>query len=101
MQSDLYHSSSATHPLPLTLRHSPSAPHPLPLILCHSCCHVSLAEAACPLTLKQRLDILIGMARGFEYLHGFGIMHRDIKPTNVLITDNMQASLVTVGPLCI
>ncbi|CAI7861858.1 unnamed protein product, partial [Closterium sp. NIES-54] len=49
------------------------------------------------LTLKQRLDILIGMARGVEYLHSFGIVHRDIKPANVLITDNMQANIADFG----
>ncbi|CAI5480319.1 unnamed protein product, partial [Closterium sp. Yama58-4] len=54
-------------------------------------------KAERPLTLKQRLDILIGMARGFEYLHGFGIVHRDIKPTNILITDNMQAKIADFG----
>ncbi|CAI5982392.1 unnamed protein product, partial [Closterium sp. NIES-65] len=54
-------------------------------------------KEASPLTLKQRLDILIGMARGFEYLHGFGIVHRDIKPANVLITENMQAKIADFG----
>ncbi|CAI7801263.1 unnamed protein product, partial [Closterium sp. NIES-53] len=42
------------------------------------------------LTLQQRLDILIGVARGFEYLHGFGIVHRDIKPANILLDKDMQ-----------
>ncbi|CAI6001337.1 unnamed protein product, partial [Closterium sp. NIES-64] len=56
-------------------------------------------KASCPLTLKQRLDILIGMARGFEYLHGFGIVHRDIKPANVLITNSMQAKIADFGLL--
>ncbi|CAI7777278.1 unnamed protein product, partial [Closterium sp. NIES-54] len=50
----------------------------------------SLAEP--PLTLQQRLDILIGAARGLEYLHSFGIVHRDIKPANILLNANMQAS---------
>ncbi|CAI5945034.1 unnamed protein product [Closterium sp. NIES-65] len=54
-------------------------------------------KAERPLTLKQRLDILIGMARGFEYLHSFGIVHRDIKPANVLITDSMQAKIADFG----
>ncbi|CAI7884729.1 unnamed protein product [Closterium sp. NIES-53] len=54
-------------------------------------------KAERPLNLKQRLDILIGMARGFEYLHGFGIVHRDIKPANVLITNSMQAKIADFG----
>ncbi|GJP60652.1 hypothetical protein CLOP_g17877, partial [Closterium sp. NIES-67] len=54
-------------------------------------------EAASPLTLKQRLDILIGIARGFEYLHSFGLVHRDIKPANVLITADMQPKIADFG----
>ncbi|CAI7873452.1 unnamed protein product, partial [Closterium sp. NIES-54] len=50
-----------------------------------------------PLTQKQRLDILTGMARGVEYLHSFGIVHRDINPANVLITDSMQAKIADFG----
>ncbi|CAI7927054.1 unnamed protein product [Closterium sp. NIES-54] len=50
-----------------------------------------------PLTLKQRMDILIGLARGLEYLHRFGIVHRDINPGNVLITDSMQAKIADFG----
>ncbi|CAI5951710.1 unnamed protein product [Closterium sp. NIES-65] len=50
-----------------------------------------------PLTLKQRLDILIGLGRGLEYLHSFGIVHRDINPGNVLITDDMQAKIADFG----
>ncbi|CAI5489058.1 unnamed protein product, partial [Closterium sp. Naga37s-1] len=49
------------------------------------------------LTLQQRLDILIGVARGFEYLHGFGIVHRDIKPANILLDKDMQAKIADFG----
>ncbi|CAI5515877.1 unnamed protein product [Closterium sp. Naga37s-1] len=54
-------------------------------------------EASQPLSLQQRLDILIGVARGLEYLHSFKIVHRDIKPANILIGDDMQAKIADFG----
>ncbi|CAI5990446.1 unnamed protein product [Closterium sp. NIES-65] len=44
-----------------------------------------------PLSLRQRLDVLIGVAKGLQYLHDFGIVHRDIKPANILLDAKMQA----------
>ncbi|CAI5467665.1 unnamed protein product [Closterium sp. Yama58-4] len=54
-------------------------------------------NAPSPLTLQQRLDILIGAARGFEYLHSFDLVHRDIKPANILITTDMQPKIADFG----
>ncbi|CAI5513440.1 unnamed protein product [Closterium sp. Naga37s-1] len=54
-------------------------------------------DAPTPLTLQQRLDILLGTARGLEYLHSFGIIHRDIKPANILINSNMQPKVADFG----
>ncbi|CAI7866720.1 unnamed protein product [Closterium sp. NIES-53] len=56
-------------------------------------------EASVSLTFQQRLDILIGAARGFEYLHSFGLVHRDIKPPNILLGAKMQAKIADFGLL--
>ena len=48
------------------------------------------------LTERQYLDIMIQIAQGVEYLHSNNIIHRDIKPTNVLIkNDNPIVAKVT------
>ncbi|CAI5461907.1 unnamed protein product [Closterium sp. Yama58-4] len=54
-------------------------------------------EAATPLSFEQRVGVLVGAARGFEYLHSFGIVHRDIKPANILLDDRMQAKISDFG----
>ncbi|CAI7790733.1 unnamed protein product [Closterium sp. NIES-53] len=54
-------------------------------------------EAPFRLTLEQRLSILTGAAWGLDYLHSFGIMHRDIKLANILITHDLQAKVADFG----
>ncbi|GJP85876.1 hypothetical protein CLOP_g15967 [Closterium sp. NIES-67] len=49
------------------------------------------------LSLGQRLDVLIGVAKGLQYLHDFGIVHRDIKPANILLDAKMQAKIADFG----
>ncbi|CAI6011334.1 unnamed protein product [Closterium sp. NIES-65] len=49
-------------------------------------------DAPTPLSLQQRLDILVGAVRGVEYLHSFGIVYRDIKPANIMLDAHMQVS---------
>jgi len=41
-----------------------------------------------PLTLDDVLDMFIQLAAGFGYAHGRGIIHRDVKPSNVVLVDS-------------
>ena len=44
-----------------------------------------LADLKTPLPVKDAAEIVTGVAEGLSYAHGQGIIHRDIKPQNILI----------------
>jgi serine/threonine-protein kinase len=46
---------------------------------------------------KRALDIAIQIAQGLEYLDRLGLVHRDVKPGNILVTPTNQAILVDMG----
>ena len=48
-------------------------------------------------TLPQSLDLLIQTARGLAAAHTRNIVHRDIKPTNIIITNDGIAKIVDFG----
>ncbi|MBI3926417.1 MAG: diguanylate cyclase [Armatimonadetes bacterium] len=59
----------------------------------------SLAEAlkAGPLTEKEAARIGIQLARSLEEVHRCGLVHRDVKPENVLVGDDSNARLLDFG----
>ncbi|NXQ64213.1 IRAK2 protein, partial [Anthoscopus minutus] len=52
-----------------------------------------LQDDSAPLTWEMRISIAIGVVRAVEYLHNFGILHGNIKSSNVLLDENFTPKL--------
>jgi len=50
-----------------------------------------------PIPWQIALRLLLPVARGVEYAHKRGIVHRDIKPTNILVTESGDLMLSDFG----
>uniref|UniRef100_A0A8C4Y0Q0 Interleukin 1 receptor associated kinase 2 n=1 Tax=Gopherus evgoodei TaxID=1825980 RepID=A0A8C4Y0Q0_9SAUR len=46
-----------------------------------------------PLTWEKRITISIGLVRAIQYLHNFGILHGNVKSSNVLLDENFTPKL--------
>ena len=50
-----------------------------------------------PLPLEEVLELLRPVAAALDYAHGQGVLHRDVKPTNILLTPDGRALLADFG----
>ena len=50
-----------------------------------------------PLTPKKAAELLVPIARALEYLHNEGMIHGDVKPSNILISNDKKPLLADVG----
>lgn len=56
-----------------------------------------MIKAGAPISLPDKLKIMLGIAFGLEYAHKAGVMHRDIKPANVRVLDNQSVKIMDFG----
>ncbi|HDQ07189.1 MAG TPA: DUF1565 domain-containing protein [Methanoculleus sp.] len=57
----------------------------------------SLAGVTLPLPPEEAAAIVTDIVRGLAYAHGHGIIHRDIKPQNILLAEDGSARITDWG----
>jgi serine/threonine protein kinase len=50
-----------------------------------------------PLSVRRKLDIAIEICEGLNYAHIHGVIHRDIKPGNIFVTDSGAVKILDFG----
>jgi len=56
-----------------------------------------LVEREGPLPVERALELTIQVARGLAYAHQNGVVHRDVKPQNVILNGHGQAKVTDFG----
>jgi len=57
----------------------------------------AIIDAQAPLPIDYALSITAQVADGLEYAHRRGLVHRDVKPQNILITSDGQVRIADFG----
>ncbi|RUS85308.1 hypothetical protein EGW08_006909, partial [Elysia chlorotica] len=65
--------------------------------LCHSSLRDMVQENRCGLEVSQVKTITAQIISGLDFVHSKGILHRDLKPDNILLTDMGVIKLADFG----
>ncbi len=57
----------------------------------------SLTNSAIPLNEQMIVNMLLQLLQALDYLHWRGMAHRDLKPNNVLVSQNKQVKVLDFG----
>jgi serine/threonine protein kinase len=52
-----------------------------------------------PATFETAVDIFHQVARGLHHMHDRGYVHADMKPNNIVVSDNNRAKVIDLGPV--
>jgi len=90
--------AALTHPSILTL-HDVGQHEKSPYVVMELLEGETLAERIerGPLNLAEVLEISLAVAKGLAAAHGKGIIHRDVKPSNIFLTTDGQAKILDFG----
>ncbi|MGE5325833.1 MAG: serine/threonine-protein kinase, partial [Deltaproteobacteria bacterium] len=56
-----------------------------------------LLEAARALSLEQKAELMLKVAKAVEFLHQHQMVHRDLKPANILVGPDLEPKLLDFG----